>query len=89
MTEPILSDQNNRFTFFPIEHPDLYALYKKQFSCFWTTDELDMTTDREVFEKLTKDEQHFIKHILAFFAASDGIVVENICGSPYLHALVD
>ena len=54
---------------------------KKQLSCFWTTDELDMSTDREVFETLTKDEKHFIKHILAFFAASDGIVMENICGS--------
>ena len=81
MTEPVLSHENNRFTFFPIEHPDLYALYKKQLSCFWTTDELDMSKDREVFETLTKDEKHFIKHILAFFAASDGIVIENICGS--------
>tara|TARA_R110001592_G_scaffold242799_1_gene503443 strand:- start:3 stop:965 length:963 start_codon:yes stop_codon:yes gene_type:complete len=81
MSEPILSSENNRFTFFPIEHHDLYALYKKQLSCFWTTDELDMSTDRDVFETLTKDEKHFIKHILAFFAASDGIVMENICGS--------
>ena len=81
MSEPILSSENNRFTFFPIQYPCLYALYKKQLSCFWTTDELDMSTDREVFETLTKDEKHFIKHILAFFAASDGIVMENICGS--------
>jgi len=81
MSEPILSSENNRFTFFPIQYPCLYALYKKQLSCFWTTDELDMSTDRDVFETLTKDEKHFIKHILAFFAASDGIVMENICGS--------
>ena len=81
MSEPILSSENNRFTFFPIQYPCLYALYKKQLSCFWTTDELDMSKDREVFETLTKDEKHFIKHILAFFAASDGIVMENICGS--------
>ena len=81
MTEPILSDTNNRFTFFPIQYPCLYALYKKQLACFWTTDELDMSKDREVFETLTQDEKHFIKHILAFFAASDGIVMENICGS--------
>ena len=81
MSEPILSSENNRFTFFPIQYPCLYALYKKQLSCFWTTDELDMSKDREVFETLTKDEKHFIKHILAFFAASDGIVIENICGS--------
>ena len=81
MSEPILSDTNNRFTFFPIQYPELYALYKKQLACFWTTDELDISKDREVFETLTKNEQYFIKHILAFFAASDGIVMENICGS--------
>jgi len=80
MSEPILSDENNRHTFFPIKHPDLYALYKKQLGCFWTTDEIDMSKDRNVFETLTKDEQHFIKSILAFFAASDGIVMENIVG---------
>lgn len=80
MTEPILSDENNRHTFFPIKHPDLYSLYKKQLGCFWTTDEIDMSKDRNVFETLTKDEQHFIKSILAFFAASDGIVMENIVG---------
>ena len=81
MSEPILSEPNNRFTFFPIQYPELYALYKKQLACFWTTDELDISKDREVFETLTKNEQYFIKHILAFFAASDGIVMENICGS--------
>ena len=80
MTEPILSEDNNRFTLFPIEHPDLYALYKKQLASFWTTDEIDFSKDREVFETLSEDEQHFIKSILAFFAASDGIVMENIVG---------
>lgn len=80
MNEPILSNENNRHTFFPIQHADLYALYKKQLSSFWTIDEIDMGSDRTVFEKLSIHEQYFIKHILAFFAASDGIVMENIVG---------
>jgi ribonucleoside-diphosphate reductase subunit M2 len=80
MTEPILLEDNNRHTFFPIQHQDLYALYKKQLGCFWTTDEIDMSKDRDIFATLTENEQHFIKSILAFFAASDGIVMENIVG---------
>lgn len=80
MTEPILSNENNRHTFYPILHDDLYALYKKQLACFWVVDEIDLSKDREVFETLSSDEQHFIKSILAFFAASDGIVMENIVG---------
>jgi ribonucleotide reductase beta subunit family protein with ferritin-like domain len=78
MTEPILAEENNRHTFFPIFYPDLYALYKKQLACFWTTDEIDFSKDRDAYDKLNKEEQHFIKHILAFFAASDGVVMENI-----------
>ena len=78
MTELILSEDNNRFTFYPIEHQDLFLLYKKQLGCFWTTDEIDFTNDLLAFQKLSTDEQYFIKHILAFFAASDGIVMENI-----------
>ena len=80
ITEPILAQENNRHTFFPILHSDLYALYKKQLACFWVVDEIDMSKDREAFEKLSENEKHFIKHILAFFAASDGIVLENIVG---------
>lgn len=80
MTEPILQEENNRHTFFPIQHEDLYALYKKQLGCFWTVDEIDMSKDKEVFEKLNENEKHYIKCILAFFAASDGIVMENIVG---------
>jgi ribonucleoside-diphosphate reductase subunit M2 len=81
MTEPILDiNQQNRHTLFPIIHSDLFDLYRKQVECFWDVVEIDMSKDREVFEKLSKDEQHFIKHILAFFAASDGIVLENIVG---------
>ena len=80
MAEPILAEDNNRHTFFPIQYPDLYALYKKQLACFWTTDEIDFSKDRDAFLNLNENEQHFIKHILAFFAASDGIVMENLVG---------
>lgn len=81
MTEPILdSNQNNRHTLFPIIHTDLFDLYRKQVECFWDVAEIDMSKDRDIFEKLTEGEQHFIKHILAFFAASDGVVMENIVG---------
>lgn len=76
--EPILNEENNRFSFFPIEHPDLYDLYKRQLDCFWRAEEIDLAGDLEAFEKLSADEQHFIKNILAFFACSDGIVCENI-----------
>ena len=80
MSEPILSEENNRYTLFPVIHSDLFDLYRKQVECFWDVPEMDMSKDREVYEKLTKDEQYFISHILAFFAASDGIVIENIVG---------
>ena len=81
MTEPILDiNQQNRHTLFPILENDLFDLYRKQVECFWDVTEIDMSKDREIFEKLTEGEQHFIKNILAFFAASDGIVLENIVG---------
>jgi ribonucleoside-diphosphate reductase beta chain len=75
-TEPILVENKNRFVLHPIEHPEIFALYKKQQASFWTAEEIDLTGDK--FEELTANEQHFIKHVLAFFAASDGIVNENI-----------
>jgi len=75
-----LSDENNRYTFFPIQHDDLYDLYKRQLDCFWRAEEIDLANDRVAYEALNRDEQHFIKHILAFFAASDGIVMENLVG---------
>ena len=53
-------------------------MYKDQMACFWTVDEIDLSQDTKDWEKLNKDEQHFIKHVLAFFAASDGIVLENL-----------
>ena len=80
MTEPILSLDNNRHTLFPILETDLFDLYRKQVECFWDVTEIDMSKDRDIFEKLAEGEQHFIKHILAFFAASDGVVIENLVG---------
>lgn len=80
MSEPVLAEYQNRHTFFPIEYPELYSLYKRQVSCFWTVDEIDLSKDLEAFNSLSNDERYFITHILAFFAASDGIVMENIVG---------
>jgi ribonucleotide reductase beta subunit family protein with ferritin-like domain len=76
--EPILDPINNRFVLFPIRHSHLWELYKKQQACFWTAEEIQLTKDREDWEKLNTNEQHFIKNILAFFAGSDGIVFENL-----------
>jgi ribonucleoside-diphosphate reductase beta chain len=79
MTEKILQENPGRFVLFPIEHHDLWKLYKQQEACFWTAEEIDLSQDISDWEnKLNNDEQHFIKHVLAFFAASDGIVNENI-----------
>ncbi|MFV0249129.1 MAG: ribonucleotide-diphosphate reductase subunit beta [Tenacibaculum sp.] len=78
-TEPILQENKNRFVIFPIQHKDLWEWYKKQQACFWTAEEIDLQSDLNDWNfKLTNDERYFIKHILAFFAASDGIVNENL-----------
>jgi len=77
-TDPILKKTNERFTMFPIKYPDLWDLYKKAFASLWTVEEIDLSKDPEDWVKLNKDEQHFIKTVLAFFAASDGIVFENV-----------
>ena len=77
--EPILIENPNRFVVFPIQHPDLWDFYKKSEASFWTAEEIDLAADLVDWRtKLTTDEQHFIKHVLAFFAASDGIVNENL-----------
>jgi len=79
MTEKILMDNPGRFVLFPIEHHDLWKLYKQQEACFWTAEEIDLGQDLTDWEnKLNEDETHFVKHVLAFFAASDGIVNENL-----------
>ena len=82
MTEKILTENPGRFVLFPIEHHDLWKLYKQQESCFWTAEEIDLGQDVTDWEhKLNDDEQHFVKHVLAFFAASDGIVNENLANN--------
>lgn len=79
MKEKILMENPHRFVLFPIEHNDLWKMYKQQQACIWTAEEIDLGQDVTDWEnKLNSDEQHFIKHVLAFFAASDGIVNENI-----------
>lgn len=77
--EPILKENKDRFVVFPIQHHDLWEWYKKQEASFWTAEEIDLHQDPVHWrEKLNDDERYFIKHILAFFAASDGIVNENL-----------
>ena len=79
VAEPILEPNNNRFVLFPIQHDDIWSFYKRAEASFWTAEEIDLSPDLVDWEtKLTDDEKHFIKHILAFFAASDGIVNENL-----------
>merc|ERR1719195_1211104 len=65
---------------FPIQHPEIWEMYKKHEASFWTAEEVDLSSDNKDWETLAKNERHFIKHILAFFAASDGIVLENLAG---------
>lgn len=78
-TEPILKKSNDRFVLFPIQHDDIWKFYKKAEASFWTAEEIDLAQDLVDWnEKLNDDERHFIKHVLAFFAASDGIVNENL-----------
>ncbi|HMQ08784.1 MAG TPA: ribonucleotide-diphosphate reductase subunit beta [Saprospiraceae bacterium] len=77
--EPILMDNPNRFVLFPIQHDDIWSFYKKSEASFWTAEEIDLHQDVSDWEnKLNDNERHFIKHVLAFFAASDGIVNENL-----------
>ena len=76
--EPMLLPTMNRFTVFPIEHDNLWALYKKAQMSNWTAEEVDVSADMEDWKSLTDNEKHFVKYILAFFAGSDGIVFENI-----------
>lgn len=79
MTEKILVENPNRFVLFPIEHHDLWKFYKQSEASFWTAEEIDLGQDVSDWEnKLNDNEKHFIKHVLAFFAASDGIVNENL-----------
>ena len=79
MTEKILQENPGRFVLFPITHNDIWKYYKQQEASFWTAEEIDLQQDvSDWVNKLNDDERHFVKHVLAFFAASDGIVNENL-----------
>jgi ribonucleoside-diphosphate reductase beta chain len=76
--EPILRENKDRFVLFPIQHDDIWQFYKKAEASIWTAEEIDLSQDQKDWENLNDGERHFIKHVLAFFAASDGIVNENL-----------
>ena len=78
MEEPILQENVSRYTVFPVKYHDIWKLYEQSLGNFWTVDEVDFSKDKDDWVNLNKDEQYFIKNILAFFAASDGIVNENL-----------
>ena len=76
--EPILRETTDRYTMFPIQYNDIYEMYKRQVDCFWRPEEVDLSRDLNDWANLNDDEKHFISMTLAFFAASDGIVMENL-----------
>nr|CAG4651001.1 EOG090X06TJ [Simocephalus serrulatus] len=77
-TEPLLRPNPNRFVLFPIQYQDIWKMYKKAEASFWTAEEVDLSKDAKDWENLQPSEKHFVSHVLAFFAASDGIVNENL-----------
>jgi len=77
-TEPLLTEDDRRYVLFPIKDQEIYDMYKKQIDCFWRREEIDLSKDMASWKTLNDNEQYFIKMILAFFAASDGIVLENL-----------
>ena len=78
ITEPLLTPDDNRFVMFPIKDQSIWQMYKKQVDCFWRAEEINLAHDMSHWESLSADEKYFISMILAFFAASDGIVLENL-----------
>ena len=81
--EKILTENPGRFVIFPIEHNDIWEYYKQHQAAFWTAEEVDLTNDIRDWESLTENERYFIKNVLSFFAASDGIVNENLAENFY------
>jgi len=77
-SDPLLKENANRWVLFPIQYPALFEMYKKHEASFWTAEEIDLAQDAKDWDTLSEKEQHFVKHVLAFFAASDGIVLENL-----------
>ena len=76
--DPLLVENPKRFVMFPIQYPQVWEMYKKHEASFWTAEEVDLSQDNKDWDTLAESEQHFIKHVLAFFAASDGVVNENL-----------
>jgi ribonucleoside-diphosphate reductase beta chain len=76
--EPLLKENRDRFVLFPIKHDEIWRMYKQAEASFWTAEEIDLSADHADWAKLEDNERHFVKHVLAFFAASDGIVNENL-----------
>ena len=81
LIEPLLVEDPNRFVLFPIKHDDIWQFYKKAEASFWTAEEIDLQQDLADWQKMNDGERHFISHVLAFFAASDGIVNENLANN--------
>jgi len=77
-SDPLLKENPRRWVLLPIQYPAVFEMYKKHEASFWTAEEIDLAQDTKDWERLTEGEQHFVKHVLAFFAASDGIVLENL-----------
>jgi ribonucleotide reductase beta subunit family protein with ferritin-like domain len=78
INEPLLNPDDNRFVMFPIKYDDVWQMYKKQVDCFWRAEEIDLSKDLSHWDTLSQEEKFFLSMILAFFAASDGIVLENL-----------
>ncbi|KHN09932.1 Ribonucleoside-diphosphate reductase small chain [Glycine soja] len=78
--EPLLAPNPDRFCMFPIQYPQIWEMYKKAEASFWTAEEVDLSQDLRHWDSLSDGERHFVSHVLAFFAASDGIVLENLAG---------
>jgi ribonucleoside-diphosphate reductase subunit M2 len=78
INEPMLTEDDSRYVMFPIKDQDIWLMYKKQVECFWRVEEVDLSKDISSWNTLNDDEKFFIKHVIAFFAASDGIVSENL-----------
>jgi len=81
MEEPLLKENPHRYVLFPIQDADIWQMYKKAEASFWTAEEIDLASDLNDWDSLSHNERHFVSHILAFFAASDGIVNENLAGN--------
>ena len=76
--EPLLQEDDSRYVMFPIKDKSIWDMYKKSVDCFWRAEEIDLSKDKASWDKLSDEECYFISMILAFFAASDGIVLENL-----------